>query len=817
MENSKRADQFPSPEPWWSLVRRQLRPALVLFLLLSLVTGVVYPVVITGISQAVFPHQANGSLIERDGTVAGSELIGQPFSSPRYFWGRPSATSSFPYDPEPSQGSNLGPSNPALTGSVQARIDALRAADPGNKEPVPVDLVTASGSGLDPHISPESAYYQAGRVARERGIPEADLDRLIASMTEQPLLGIFGEPKVNVLILNLALDDLSAGKILVPAADVPADGPAPAIFGVKTTDWAWLLLFGIILALLIIPAGRFMARVYAGEPTFISPLLSPVEDWMYRIAGTYPGDEMDWKGFAVAMLIFHGIGITAVFLFERFQQVLPLNPAGAAAVPWDLALNTAVSFVTNTNWQAYAGETTMSYLTQMAALAVQNFLSASAGIAILIALVCAFTRRSAHTLGNYWVYLVRGVFILLPIAFAVSLVLVSQGSVQSFSGPVTVPLLDPVRDPGGTIVSATQQIPLGPAASQVSVKLLGTNGGGFFNANSAHPFENPTALANFVEMMAILLIPAGLCYTFGSMIGSKRKGIALLIAMVIIFLPLAGIAVWSETNGNPALAQFGVDQSPGMLRPGGNMEGKEIRFGVAASAFFSIITTSTSCGAVNAMHDSFMPPGGMAQMLAMQLGEIVFGGVGSGLYTMIVFAIIAMFMAGLMVGRTPEYLGKKIEPPEMKLATLVVLVPIFVILILTAVAVLTDAGRSAVLNPGPHGFSEILYGFTSAGQNNGSAFGGLSADSLFYNTGTAIAMFAGRFVLMLVVLALAGALVVKKIVPASEGTVVDHSPLFIIWLVFVIVVIGVLSFLPALALGPVAEHMIMIAGGVPHA
>jgi len=411
---------------------------------------------------------------------------------------------------------------------------------------------------------------------------------------------------------------------------------------------------------------------------------------------------------------------------------------------------------------------------------------------------------------------VRGVIILLPVAFVISLLLVSQGAVQTFGGPVTVPLLDPVRDGNGTVITSVQQIPLGPAASQISIKLLGTNGGGFFNTNSAHPFENPTAFTNFVEMLSILLISASLCYTFGSMIGSKRKGIALLIAMTIIFVPLVSIAIWSEAGGNPGFAPLGIDQSPGTLQPGGNMEGKELRFGIVASSFFSIVTTSTSCGAVDAMHDSFMPLGGMAQLLAMQLGEIVYGGVGSGLYGMIVFAIIAMFIAGLMVGRTPEYLGKKIEPNEMKLSTIVILIPIFVILIFTAIAVLADPGKSAVLNPGPHGFSEILYAFTSAAQNNGSAFAGLSANSLFYNMSTAIAMLLGRFALKIVILALAGALVVKKIVPVSEGTVRDHRPLFIIWLVFVILIIGVLSFLPALALGPIAEQLILMTGGAIH-
>ena len=522
---------------------------------------------------------------------------------------------------------------------------------------------------------------------------------------------------------------------------------------------------------------------------------------------------MDWKMFAVAMMVFSLIGIAAVFLLQSVQLLLPLNPAGAGAVPWDLSLNTAVSFATNTNWQAYAGENGVSYLTQMIGLTVQNFLSAAVGMAVLIAFIYGFSRRSVITIGNFWVLLIRSVMILLPFCIILSLVLVSQGTVQTFSGPVTVPLLDPVRDSTGALVT-TQSIPLGPAASQIAIKQLGTNGGGFFNANSAHPFENPTPFSNFLEILVILLIPTALCYTFGKMIGSARKGIAILIAMTIIFVPLAGIAIWSEVNGNPAFTPLGIDQNSTLFQPGGNMEGKEMRFGIVQSALFSVVTTVTSCGAVNSMHDSFMPLGGFVQMFAMQLGEVVFGGVGSGLYTMLIFVILAMFIAGLMVGRTPEIYGKKIEPYEMTLTTIHILIPIILILGLTTVAVLTDQGRSAVLNPGPHGFSEILYAFSSASQNNGSAFAGLSANSVFYNLATAFAMFVGRYAVAIITLALAGSFAAKKIVPVSDGTLRDHSPLFIIWLVFVVIVVGALSFLPALSLGPVVEYLAMISGGI---
>jgi K+-transporting ATPase ATPase A chain len=523
-------------------------------------------------------------------------------------------------------------------------------------------------------------------------------------------------------------------------------------------------------------------------------------------------DEMDWKTFAIAMMVFSLVGIVFLFVLQLAQPVLPLNPAGVGAPSWDLALNTAVSFVTNTNWQAYAGETGVSYLTQMIGLAVQNFTSAATGLAVLIGLTYGLSRRSAATIGNFWVLIIRGVMILLPISIIIALILVSQGTVQTFGSPVTVPLLDPVRDASGTLVT-TQTIPLGPAASQIAIKQLGVNGGGFFNTNSAHPFENPTPLTNFIEIIAILLIPAALCYSFGRMVGAGRKGVSILIAMTLIFLPLMGLAIWAEFGSNPAFAGMGIDQTTTDLQPGGNMEGKEVRFGIMPSALFSVVTTSASCGAVNSMHDSFTPLGGFVQLLMMQFGEVVYGGIGSGLYGMLIFVIIAMFIAGLMVGRTPEYLGKKIEPREMTIATIIILIPIFLILIGTAVAVLIEPGKMAVLNPGPHGFSEILYAFTSAAQNNGSAFAGLSANSVFYNLATAVCMFIGRFGIAILTLALAGSLVVKKIVPAGEGTLSDHRPLFIIWLVFVVVIIGALSFLPALALGPIVEQL-MHGGGV---
>jgi K+-transporting ATPase ATPase A chain len=795
------------------MIRKQVRPALVIFFLITIIVGIIYPLVITGFAQLIFPVQSNGNLIEHNGNIVGSSLIGQSFTSSKYFWGRLSATSPVPYNSAVSSGSNLGPTNPALLDVVKARVDALHAADPSNSQLIPVDLVTSSASGLDPDISVAAAKYQVPRIARERSLNESNVAALVELETEDQQFGLFGEPRVNVLKLNLALDDLSTNRITVPSLSEQQDIPTPLVFGLRTTDWIQLILFFVILAVLIVPVGGFMAKVYSGERTIVSPFLNPVEGGVLSVSGVNSSDEMDWKMFAIAMIIFSLIGIAAVFFLQSVQQFLPLNPVGIGAVSWDLSLNTAVSFVTNTNWQAYAGENGVSYLTQMIGLAVQNYLSAAVGMAVLIAFIYGFSRKSATTIGNFWILLIRSVFILLPICVIISLILVSQGTVQSFSGPVTVPLLDPVRDSTGALIT-TQSIPLGPAASQIAIKLLGTNGGGFFNTNSAHPFENPTPFSNFLEILVILIIPTSLCYTFGKMIGSARKGIAILIAMTIIFVPLAGIAIWSEVHGNPAFAPLGIDQSPASLQPGGNMEGKEVRFGVVQSALFSVVTTVTSCGAVNSMHDSFMPLGGFIQIFDIQLGEVVFGGVGSGLYTMLIFVILAMFIAGLMVGRTPELYGKKIEPHEMTLTTIHILIPIFLILGLTTIAVLTDPGRQAVLNPGPHGFSEILYAFSSASQNNGSAFGGLSANNVFYNLTTAFAMFVGRFAVAIITLALAGSFVAKKIVPVSDGTLHDHRPLFIFWLVFVVIVVGALSFLPALSLGPVVEYLGIIAGGI---
>ncbi len=807
-------------EPIQTMIKKQIKPAIVLFLLLTILLGIVYPLVVTGIAQVIFPVQSNGNVLEHNGKVVGSALVGQPFTSVKYFWGRPSATSPVPYNAGASSGSNLGPNNPALIDAVKARVDALHAADPTNKQLIPVDLVTASGSGLDPDISIAAAQYQVPRIARERNLNEQDVHALVTNNIQSCQFGIFGEPRVNVLALNLALDDLSAGRIS-PSQQTPSL-PATAqqnaqsfVFGMRMSDWLQLILFIVIVALLVVPLGAWMAKVFTGKPNFLSPVIDLIEQKFLATCGINCTEEMDWKLFAIALMVFTVPCILFVFFLQLIQNVLPLNPAGLGAVPWDLSLNTAVSFATNTNWQAYVPEVTMSYFTQMIGLSVQNFISAAMGMAVLVALIYAFSRKSAATIGNFWVLLIRSIMILLPLCLILALVLVSQGVPQTFNGPVIVPLLDPVKDSTGVLITS-QTIPLGPVASQVAIKHLGTNGGGFYNTNSAHPLENPTPFSNFMETLAIIIISASICYSFGKMIGSGRKGVALLFAMTIIFLPLVGIAIYSEFGGNPAFTPLGIDQNPGLIQPGGNMEGKEVRFGIVPSAFFSVVTTVTSCGAVNSMHDSYMPLAGFVQLFDIQLGEVVFGGVGSGLYGMLVFAILAMFIAGLMVGRTPELYGKKIEQNEMKIVTIIILIPIFLILILSAIAVLTDPGKVGVFNTGPHGFSEILYAFTSASQNNGSAFAGLSANSLFYNLATAFAMFVGRYAVAILTLALAGSLVVKKIVPVSEGTLRDHRPLFIFWLVFVIIVVGALSFIPALSLGPVAEFLTMIAGGMIH-
>ncbi|MCU0662082.1 MAG: potassium-transporting ATPase subunit KdpA [Myxococcota bacterium] len=566
-----------------------------------------------------------------------------------------------------------------------------------------------------------------------------------------------------------------------------------------------------VLVVAAVPLGHYIARVYDGQASLAQRLLGPLERGIYRITGIRLDEEMTAKRYAFCLLAFNLAGALVVYLLQRLQGYLPLNPAHRGGVDPFVAFNTAVSFASNTNWQAYGGETTMSPLTQMAGLTVQNFLSAATGMAVAAALARGFIRRGSGTLGSFWVDLTRGaIYVLLPLSLLFAGLLVSQGVVQTFEGSITVKLVEPQESAAGQTITE-QVIPLGPVASQVAIKQLGTNGGGYFNANSAHPFENPTPLSNFLELLAILLIPAALCFTFGSMVKSRRHGWVLFATMVALVIPPLLLCAASEHGGNRALADLGIDQAAG------NMEGKEVRFGAFTSALWATVTTAASNGSVNAMHDSFTPLGGLAPMWLMQLGEVAFGGVGSGLYGLLMFAIIAVFIAGLMVGRTPELLGKKLEAYEMKMAALVVLLPSAAVLVGTAIACALPAGRAQVLNPGPHGFSEMLYAFSSAANNNGSAFSGLDATNRFYTLALSLCMLIGRYWVIVFVLAVAGALGRKNAVPVSAGTLPTDTPLFALLLIGTVLLIGALTFIPALALGPVVEHLRLaaVAGGAP--
>ncbi len=594
---------------------------------------------------------------------------------------------------------------------------------------------------------------------------------------------------------------------------------------------AWTLLVVFLLALLLLswPLARWITALCNGtHPRW----MRAAESAVLRLAGVAPDANGGWKPYALALLAFNAVGTLFVYGVQRLQAVLPLNPDGMAAVPPDSAFNTAVSFVANTDWQGYGGEATMAHLTQMVALAGQNFFSGATGIAVVFALFRGFAARSTGKIGNFWADLTRiTAWLLVPLSFVLAVALAGQGVIQNFGAARTVTTLEsqtfqapkqdgagkPVLDAAGAPVTerrtaTTQALPMGPVASQEAIKMLGTNGGGFFNANSAHPYENPTAFSNLLEMLAIFLIPAALCFAFGRVIGDRRQGWAVLSAMTILFVAAVVAVVSAEQAGNPALAPLGADQAGSALQSGGNMEGKEVRFGIGASGLFAAVTTAASCGAVNGMHDSFTPLGGMVPLVLMQLGEVVFGGVGAGLYGMLIFAILAVFIAGLMIGRTPEYLGKKIEAHEMKLASIAVLVTPLLVLAGTAVAVMAEAGRAGVANPGAHGFSEILYALTSAANNNGSAFAGLSANTPFYNTLLAVAMWFGRFGVIVPVLGIAGALASKHRLPANSGTMPTHGPLFVMLLIGTVLLVGLLNYVPALALGPVVEHLMLRTG-----
>jgi len=583
-------------------------------------------------------------------------------------------------------------------------------------------------------------------------------------------------------------------------------------------------LFLTVLLLVTKPMGLWIANVMNGNCKIINRLGAPFERLIYRTLGTNPDTEMGWKQYAIALLLFNLVGVAFVYVLQRWQVWLPLNPQHFSAVSVDSSFNTAISFVTNTNWQGYSGEVTMSYLTQMLGLTVQNFLSAATGIAVVFALIRGFARHTSKTIGNFWVDMTRStLYILLPLSFLFAIALMGQGVIQNFDAYKEVSTLQPTTystaNEAGQLINQTtntQTLAMGPVASQEAIKMIGTNGGGFFNTNSAHPFENPTPLSNFLQMLAIFLIPAGLCFAFGMMVGDRRQGWAIFSAMAIVFVVMAAVAISAEQAGNPILTASGADQTvsvsqSGMaLQSGGNMEGKETRFGIVSSALFATVTTAASCGAVNTMHDSLTPIGGLVPMWLIQLGEVIFGGVGSGLYTMLIYAVLAVFIAGLMIGRTPEYLGKKIEIFDMKMTAIIILVTPLLVLIGTAIAVSVTSGTVGVANPGAHGFSEILYALSSAANNNGSAFAGLSANTPFYNTLLAFAMFFGRFGIILPVLAIAGSMAAKKRIPVSLGTMPTHGALFVTLLIGAVILVGALTFIPALALGPVIEHLLMV-------
>ncbi|MGA2562478.1 MAG: potassium-transporting ATPase subunit KdpA [Steroidobacteraceae bacterium] len=596
--------------------------------------------------------------------------------------------------------------------------------------------------------------------------------------------------------------------------------------------FALLLIVFLGLAVLCTrPLGIYIADVMEGRPNLALRLGAGLEARLYRLCGVDALAQMTWPQYAIALLLFNVLGAVSVYALQRLQFWLPLNPQHFTAVSPDSSFNTAVSFITNTNWQGYSGESAMGYLVQMAGLAVQNFMSAATGLVVALALVRGFARHSAQSIGNFWVDLTRAsLYLLLPLAVVLALALASQGVIQNFGAnkdattvealtyqnPKTDAQGNPVKDAAGnavteTVTTHTQTLPMGPVASQESIKELGTNGGGFFNANSAHPYENPSPLTNLLELLAIFVIPFALTYSFGRMVGDTRQGWAVLAAMIILFVPLVTLAYHSEQSGNPLIAQQGIDQTQSLAQPGGNMEGKETRFGIAASALFVAVTTATSCGAVNTMHDSLTPLGGIVPLFLMQLGELAPGGVGTGIYTVLIYAILGVFIAGLMIGRTPEYLGKKIESFEMKMASVFILTTPFAALIGTAVAVSVTAGKAGVANPGAHGFSEILYAFTSAANNNGSAFAGLSANTVFYNVATGLTMWFGRFWPIVAALAIAGSMAAKKRVPVTAGTMPTHGPLFVALLIGSVLLIGVLTYVPALALGPAVEHFMLAA------
>jgi K+-transporting ATPase ATPase A chain len=779
-----------------NVLKKYIGPAILSTVIFAVITGLFYPAFTTGVAQVVFPHQANGSIIIRNETIIGSELIGQNFTKNKYFHGRPSAAGAG-YDATLSGGSNLGPSNLLLHQRIKTDINESHLGGETNKDgTVPIDAVTASGSGLDPHITLANALIQVPRVAKVRGISEETLRGLVAQHVEGRDFGVFGEPRINVLKLNIALDTVTTAPIISPNALNHGD---PQFFGIIQAI--------VIFVLLIIASyflGTYLFNIVTGQPTKLMKRFERIESLFYRILHINPKEDMNWKTYAFCVLTFSFISFVFTYAILRVQGWLPLNPQGLANVKPDVAFNTAISFGTNTNWQVYSGEQTMSYMSQMLALTFQNFMSAAVGIVVALALIRGITKRKkGKGLGNFWVDMTKIVmYVLIPICIVAALFFVSQGVPQTFGGPIHAT----------TMEGAQQIIPVGPVASQEAIKEFGTNGGGFFNANSAHPFENPTPLSNVVQIFLLLLLPLSILVMFGRMARQLKQGLVLFIVVLIFLIAAITVTTFEEQMGNRSLNTLGVDQSPSGLQAGGNMEGKEVRFGTYGSTMFAIATTSTSCGAVNSMHDSYTPLGGMIPMVLILLGEVVPGGVGAGFFSMFMYILITIFIAGLMVGRIPNYLGKKIISFDIKMTVLILISIETTILVLTALSVVTPDGLASITNPGPHGLSQILYAFGSGVGNNGSAFAGLNAATLWYIILTALAMFIGRFFIIVPMLAIAGSFAEKYIYPPTAGTLPTDNATFGVFLIGVIIIVAGLSFLPILVLGPILEQLLLSGG-----
>ena len=779
-----------------NVLKKFIGPAILSTIIFAVITGLFYPAFITGVAQVAFPHQANGSIIVHNNVIIGSELIGQNFTDDIYFHGRPSAA-GVGYDAMLSGGSNLGPSNLLLRQRITTDINESRLNAATNQDgTIPVDAVTASGSGLDPDITIANALVQVPRVAKARNISEENLKGLIEKNIEGRDLGVFGEPRINVLKLNLALDTITIAPLL--GANSFNQGN-PQFFGIIQAFIIFVLL--VIVSYFL---GTFLYTIVTGRPTRLTKRFEHLELWFYRILHIDPKEDMNWKTYAFCVLAFSFISFVFTYAILRVQGWLPLNPQGLPNVNPNVAFNTAISFGTNTNWQVYAGEQTMSYLSQMLALTFQNFMSAAVGFAIALALIRAITKRKkGKGLGNFWVDITKIVlYVLIPICIVAALFFVSQGVPQTFNGPIHAT----------TIEGAQQIIPVGPVASQEAIKEFGTNGGGFFNANSAHPFENPTPLSNIVQIFLLLLLPLSILIMFGRIARQLKQGLVLFVVVLIFLIAAVAVTTFEEQQGNRSLSTLGVDQSPSGLQAGGNMEGKEVRFGTYGSTMFAIATTSTACGAVNSMHDSYTPLGGMIPMVLVLLGEVVPGGVGAGFFALFMYVLITIFIAGLMVGRIPNYLGKKIEAFDMKMTVIILISIETTILVFSALSVVTPVGLSSITNPGPHGLSQILYAFGSGVGNNGSAFAGLNAASFWFIMMMALAMFIGRFFIIIPMLAIAGSFAEKYIYPPTAGTLPTDNSTFGAFLIGVILIVAGLSFLPILVLGPILEHLLLTGG-----